>query len=106
MSGFGSERALRQRRGSGVNEPDVSLYLGLATAIATALGAAVHFDLLKPRESFWQRAGAMLIISAAVLGVVSALIAVGKGRSQAPLTQLMFIGLACPALYALGSAMG
>ena len=95
---------------------DVSLFLGLATATATALGAAVALDLLRfgqsaPEETQpkqpkqpkqgWRRGLATIVLVMAVLGIGAALIAVAKGHSTSLLTWLMFVGLSAPALFAL-----
>jgi hypothetical protein len=88
-----------------VNDPDVSLYLGLATAIATSLGAAIKLKLLQPRDHRLYRVGATLIMCIAVLGIVAALIAVGKGHSERILTWVMFAGLCLPAMYAFAASL-
>lgn len=86
---------------------DVSLFLGLATATATALGAAVALGLLRPDRTSRgrrERALASVVLLLAVLGIGSALIAVGKGHTTRGLTWLMFIGLSAPAVFALARA--
>jgi hypothetical protein len=87
------------------SSPDVSLYLGLATAIATSLGASVSLGLLKPADRDISRFWSAAVLSVAVLGIGAALIAVGKGHSTTLLTRVMFIGLLLPALYALHGAL-
>jgi hypothetical protein len=48
-----------------------------------------------------RRGAAALTLCAAVMGILAALIAVGKGQSEQLLTILMFVGVAAPATYAL-----
>jgi hypothetical protein len=88
-----------------MDHPDTTLYLGLATAIATSLGAAIKLRLLQQRDRALPRIGATLILSIAVLGMVAALIAVGKGHSDRVLTWAMFAGLCCPATYAFAASL-
>ncbi len=87
------------------SSPDVSLYLGVATAIATSLGASVSLGLLKPADRDISRIWSAAVLSMAVLGIGAALIAVGKGHSTTLLTRVMFVGLLLPALYALHGAL-
>jgi hypothetical protein len=88
-----------------MGQTDVSLYLGLATAIAGSLGVAVKLGLLHRREWALARIGATLILAIAVLGMVAALIAVGKGHTERILTWAMFAGLCCPAMYAFAASL-
>jgi len=93
---------------------DVSLFFSLATAIATALTAAVKLGLLDvghpdgdwtARQKRALRGVATFTLCAAVIGILAALIAVGKGRSERLLTILIFVGLVAPATYTLWATL-
>jgi hypothetical protein len=100
---------------------DVSLFFSLATAIATALTAAIKLGLLDFRQEIdrvgappptphrWKRiahrTAAAATLCAAVLGILAALIAVGKEQSEPLLTVFMFVGIVAPAAYALWATL-
>lgn len=89
----------------------------LATAIATALTASIKLGLLDvandpthstprgARKRMMLRAASAPTMAAAVLGILAAIIAVGKGRSERVLTVLMFVGIVLPAAFALWATL-
>jgi hypothetical protein len=84
---------------------DISLFVSLAGVMATALTAAIALGLLAPHRSKFQLGASALTLCASVLGVLAALIAVGKGRSETVLTWLMFTGVIAPAAYVLWATL-
>jgi hypothetical protein len=101
----------------GSGSTDSSLFFSLATAIATAITAAVKLGLLdvkrdakahgaEANRSFaLRRAASAVTLCAAILGILAALIAIGNGNSQRLLTILMFVGIVAPAAYTLWATL-
>ncbi len=83
---------------------DLSLYLGLATAIATVSAAAVALGLLAPR-SRREQILAVLIVGSAVLGIAAGLTVVAERQSSALLNGVIFTALLANGAYVVLRAL-
>ena len=83
---------------------EVSLYLGLATAIATFTAAAVALGLLRC-SGRRERASSIAVVLFATVGIAAALIAVARGRTSGFGNVLIGAGLLSGAVFVLTRAM-